>query len=319
MRPARQSLAAWTGAALKVLSELEVAPDSSELVWLHCSGVNLPRPFDDSAASCSDVDSAVRATGTDQPVSRSNPSAFDLRGDAGMQPDWNVIRTEYEKAVSCLDGILGSLYDACRVLTARGDCLLIVTAAAGEHWNGTLSSKDGLDVLTEELIHTPFCIRLPDSEQTNGRYRQLVQAVDLAPTLLDWFHVPLPTEWTGGGSLLPVVRGQQDRLRDSVPLGQGQEVWGIRTEDFYYVRRLLEGATLAAEEGRLFLKPEDRWDVNDVAGRFPEVVADLERSSASLRNSNGCASGPPSRRRVKCRTGWKLCKSCPSAPLSRFD
>ena len=48
----------------------------------------------------------------------------------------------------------------------------------------------------------------------------------------------------------------------------------IRTVAWHY--RCLLDPPDAAARGRLFAKPSDRWEVNDVAARMPQVVESLE-------------------------------------------
>ncbi len=131
--------------------------------------------------------------------------------------------------------------------------------------------------LYEELIHTPLLIRMPGGKFGGGRHQALVQTVDLLPTILGAFgvrpaddHQPIH-----GHDLLPLVRGEQTKVRDYACLGMDVEEFAIRTHLWHLILPLVSDP----EEPRsteLYRKPEDRWDQNNVVEQHPEVADQLE-------------------------------------------
>ena len=57
----------------------------------------------------------------------------------------------------------------------------------------------------------------------------------------------------------------------------GDGLAGIRTSDYYLVRRQADDAT-----SRLFAKPEDIWETNDLAQQSPDMVDQLSGQLAHL-------------------------------------
>jgi arylsulfatase A-like enzyme len=104
--------------------------------------------------------------------------------------------------------------------------------------------------------------------------------VDLAPTLLEWFGISPDRFPTHGHSLLPLARGEPAATREFIGLGDGPRQ-AIRTADFLLVGAPDGGpphpGTATPQPSRLYVMPEDRWQVNDVAAQFPDEVDRLER------------------------------------------
>lgn len=117
--------------------------------------------------------------------------------------------------------------------------------------------------LHEELIHLPLLIRLPDGAGAMDRSQALVQTADLMATLIDWFQLPAGS----GHSLLPLAHGEHMGARDRVILHNAAER-AVRTPAWHLI------IPPAPAPRRLYVKPDDRWELNEVADRCHEV-ADL--------------------------------------------
>lgn len=194
--------------------------------------------------------------------------------ERAAERDLHWIRRVYAGYVSLLDLCLGKLLSA---LQASGwdDVLLIVTAAEGEMLGERRFLPGGDDPLVrEENIHTPLLIRGPGG-QRGTRRQSLVQPVDLPATLCDWFGVEAAAISREGHSLLPVVRGEQETVREHAFLGNGRTRCGIRTGEFYVIRPASETESGEPAEPELYAKPEDLWDAHDSSAQSPEVVDEL--------------------------------------------
>jgi arylsulfatase A-like enzyme len=129
--------------------------------------------------------------------------------------------------------------------------------------------------LYEEAVHLPLLLRLPGGGEGGLRVDALTQSVDLAPTLAELFGVAVPG--AHGSSLLPLARERGGPVRPYACSGQqvGDAVeWSLRTPEWALLLR-------AAGEERLpqlFVKPDDRWEVNDVAQHAPDQVEALEKA-----------------------------------------
>ncbi|TWU07073.1 Sulfatase [Symmachiella macrocystis] len=148
--------------------------------------------------------------------------------------------------------------------------LLIVTAAAGEilFTRDSATDADHESPLHEERVHVPLIVHLPGSDQQGSRRQTLTQAVDIAPTLADWFDIEFDESERTGKILLPLIDGRTTALRERVYMGDAA-TQAVRDVDFCLIRS--ETAPL-----QLFLKPEDRYEQADAAREYPDVVDAME-------------------------------------------
>ena len=117
----------------------------------------------------------------------------------------------------------------------------------------------------------PLVIRLPDGRGAGARYRDLTQSSDVLSTIAQWFDAvgesPLATDVPLPGrsllSLLDVEEPPPWRDRLAVTLEDQQLLrtasWQIRCS--------------GDDTVELFAKPEDLWELNDVADRCVSEVA----------------------------------------------
>jgi hypothetical protein len=193
------------------------------------------------------------------------------------------IHSSYAAAVTYLDGGIG------RILDHLGDILeqtlIVVTTdvgpSLGEH--GVV----GVPGLHEENVHIPLLMRLPGADAAGRRVAALTQAVDLAPTLADVFEVPLPG--AQGFTLLPLIYGDAEKVRD-VACCRLPDAACLRTPEWALVLSQLGGES--PRRPQLFVKPEDRSEVNDVLQHHLELADELEQHLRNLlarRASEGSA------------------------------
>jgi hypothetical protein len=177
-----------------------------------------------------------------------------------------AIQTTFAAAVSWVDsalaGLLGEIPD---------DVAVILTAdhgqALGEH--GVVGPVRPW--LGEEIVHVPLILYGP-GWRAGHRVPALTQSVDLVPTVAELFGVALGE--VHGKSLLPLLGLEERTLRDYACMGLrvGEQIeWGLRTAQ--WMLRLPEGG-----EPRLYAKPDDRCEVNDVAQHHQEYVEALAQT-----------------------------------------
>lgn len=160
----------------------------------------------------------------------------------------------YMGLVKQIDDHLGRLFSYLRESGLEQDTLIVFTSDhgdyLGDHWLGE-----------KELFHDPV-VRVPmivsdpraQADATRGTASDaLVEAIDLAPTILDALGLPQPSEWLEGQSLLPLLHGlpgargkdmvvceNSYAFRDDVRLSTGRPVEGchmtmLRTERWKYI------------------------------------------------------------------------------------
>ena len=233
-----------------------VSRSSPYCLWLHADAMN----------SAWDAPYAVRESLADDddppPPNMVIPPNYQLDGE--IDPDELLgLSQAYGGEVVALDRILDAFLEAIANLHTVEETLLIVTSprgfAIGQHGNvGACGDK-----LFGEILQVPMLVRFPDQRMASRRCTSLVQPSDVCATLYDWFGLKTPDAiW--GTSLLNTKNISRKRCAVAVA---GQEC-AIRTP-IWYMRSAPPAPPM------LFAKPDDRWEVNEVADRCSDVVAEL--------------------------------------------
>ncbi len=196
-------------------------------------------------------------------------------GQEIAESDCRRLSATYAGVVSGVDQWLGQLFDNLRETGLYDELLILLTSDCGLPLGEHGQVGDGVPWLHEELVHLPLILHLPKGAEAGRRVQQLTQPVDLLPTLLGAFGQPIP-EQVHGHSLLPVAHGKPVNMRDyacsRLHLGRAAE-WAIRTQHWYF---LLPSPEDGQRKVQLYVKPEDRWEVNNVVSQYPEVAEHLE-------------------------------------------
>jgi arylsulfatase A-like enzyme len=202
------------------------------------------------------------------------------------------LQTSYAAAVTYLDAGVGQLLESLAGIEGGDEVLILVTTDVGQNLGEHGIVGPVRAWLHDEVIHLPLIVRLPGRAEGGRRVDALTQAVDLAATLADWFRAPLPH--AHGHSLLPLVRGEVETIRPyacaGLQVGEAIE-YTLRTPDRAFLLPLRTSADEAARTPRLYVKPDDRWEVNDVLQHHQELAQQLEKT---LRDFVTAASRPGS-------------------------
>jgi arylsulfatase A-like enzyme len=199
-------------------------------------------------------------------------------GDVLSEAELFRLRRTYAGTVTLVDRWLGELLTALRRLGRLDDTLLVFTSDQGEPLGEHGYVRRFRPWLYEELIHTPLMIRMPGGKYGGARHQALVQTVDLLPTILSALGVRPPDDLDPrlhGHDLLPLVRGEQTKVRDYACMGMDVLEFAIRTHHWHFILPL----EFDSEEPRspeLYRKPEDRWEQNNVIEQHPEIADQLE-------------------------------------------
>ncbi len=207
----------------------------------------------------------------------------------------------YAGSVSLLDHWLGELLAGIEAVGSDQPTLIIVMAAKGYLWHPTTgSAKSDLQnprlSLSDQCIRAPLVLKIDRDDRYRDfsclRTNRLVQTCDLVPTLLDWFGVApiIPQPLLAGQSWLRELT-EEVAPRSRLQIVDEGCLDAVRTADWLCVRdRFLESVpdlstSNPASRVSLFVKPEDIWDVNDVASQQPEVISELLEHETSENRS----------------------------------
>jgi arylsulfatase A-like enzyme len=167
---------------------------------------------------------------------------------------------------------LGALIDELRAGPLAQSTLVVFLSARGFPLGEHLRVGPVDDALYNEQVQIAWMMRLPDSLGAAARSQALVIPADLPATLGAWLGWPADSFAAASQSLMPLVEWQARRVRECVVLRSGAHDWAVRTPAWHFL------AHGAGDERRtlLYSKPSDRFEVNDVADRVPDVAAGLE-------------------------------------------
>ncbi|MGQ4876894.1 MAG: sulfatase [Promethearchaeia archaeon] len=151
----------------------------------------------------------------------------------------------YDGEINFLDESLGQLFKFIKYKYKK-DCLIIITADHGEAFfeHGYLKH---VGCIFDVLLKIPLII-IELGVNDNIKYcNELVQSIDIAPTILDFFDIPIPEKFQGK-SLLPLLKGKKLN-RDSLVISEcyqknrkieknnvdGYKLISIRTNKWKYI------------------------------------------------------------------------------------
>lgn len=122
----------------------------------------------------------------------------------------------YDAGIRWVDEQMARLVAALRASQRWPDCILAVTADHGEEFLDHGGRFHPPSRLTEELIHVPLLLRVPDAEKRELP-RSPFSLLNLAPTLLDAANLLIPSAFRGRSSWAQVREGV---LRDEAAVSE---------------------------------------------------------------------------------------------------
>lgn len=127
-------------------------------------------------------------------------------------------------------------------------------------------------------IATPLVVRWPGVVEPGSISRQMGHVIDVLPTCLEAAGASYPSRYDGepvpplqGKSLVPILRGREEPIHD-VLYWEHEGNRAVRRGDW----KLVESSRFSDEEWELYNVATDRTETDDLAGRRPEKIAELE-------------------------------------------
>jgi arylsulfatase A-like enzyme len=191
----------------------------------------------------------------------------------------------YDANLRWADWAVGEVEKVLRERDLLENTLLVVTSDHGEAF-GEHGHKYHVDGVYDEQVHVPLLVRFPGAERVRGRVGALTQTVDLLPTVLDLFGIPWPEDSVQGHSLLPLISGDVELIRDYVyaTCGGDKPSYLVRNHDWALI--LWEGAELRA----LYDLRSDPRQTRNVIGELP---AQTTRMANAFRRFAAEQTSPP--------------------------
>jgi N-acetylglucosamine-6-sulfatase len=153
-----------------------------------------------------------------------------------------VIRDRLRMLASIEDGV-GMIFKALEETRQLDNTLLVFTSDHGYFYG-----EHGLSVerrlAYEETARIPLLLRYPPMVKPGAEFTPMVQTIDLAPTFLELAHASTPAN-LHGRSLIPLLKGEQAKLRDAMliehysdkvfPRMNDMGYQAVRTQDWKYI------------------------------------------------------------------------------------
>lgn len=241
-----------------ILEELS----SPFLLWIHSSGMtgSWDAPLDRRRV-LSDEDEL-------DPAEFIEPPEIHLADDYDPD-DLLLIAQAYAAQVQVLDYCLDAFLNHLSESPNWDQTLVAFTSPRGyplgEHL--VVGSHDA--PLHNELLHVPMLLRLPAPEFAMRRSHRLCQPGDLFETLINWLDVrggDPPRSRFESVDLIDLASNRSPVTRDRLCAADRDEK-AIRTRGWFLREH--------AEHSALFVKPDDKWEVNDVSGRREDIVQQM--------------------------------------------
>lgn len=228
------------------------------LFWLHCSGLTKAwdAPYDFREQFADDED-------PDPPRDFLPPS---LDSHVPIDFDQKLGFTfAYGGQVMLLDMMVETF------LTAIGSIeespLIAITSSRGyplgEH--GVIGFENA--PLESELTQVPLMIHAPGTEWAGVRTQSLLQFGDLFEFLVRWLDC---CDHTDLRSIQELADSMDESFRTHSFCANAKE--SVLRTPHWYVRQFLEDVET---KNRIYLRPDDKWNLHDVCGLCSDVVSDL--------------------------------------------
>ena len=224
-----------------VVDLLESKRSEPYFFWLHLRGFRGPWDFP--------MDERTKYQAEDDPPPHDGVVPPTMDGE--IDPDvLQAVMEAYGGGVSVLDTALGGLFDSLSEGELGNNTLFLFGStrgfALGEH------RRIGADKrLYGENIHLPLMIRFPDTFGASVRSPILFQSNDLRTFLAD------------PPSLRTLIADETETFHESLIIRGEHGETALVTSEWFLL------------DGHLYVKPDDRWEVNDVADRCGEVLDEL--------------------------------------------
>jgi arylsulfatase A-like enzyme len=186
----------------------------------------------------------------------------------------------YAGEVSFVDKWIGVLLEAIKALDMWDDTLVVFTSDHGEPLGERQVVRKACPWPYDEMSRVPFLLKLPAGVRSGAVVDAFAQSPDLAPTICDALGMP-PLPGVHGRSLLPLARGQVDRVRDAALSGWHGSSWSLRDNE-WSLYLWLDGYPArswdAVQPGTraLYRLQDDPGEKSDVAELHPGVADGLE-------------------------------------------
>ncbi|MDR1957716.1 MAG: hypothetical protein LBQ54_01490 [Planctomycetaceae bacterium] len=179
------------------------------------------------------------------------------------------VRAAYSGGIGMFDELFEPVFDSLRDGLFGDETLFLLAGARGlslgEHKQIGVSPVEK-EPLYRELVQTPLIVRFPDGFAQTVRSGALIQPHDVGNLLREWFGLP-----SNEPKRMMLIAEEIPLLRDHILIDGTNGESAIVTPSWFL--RVPRHDTAP----ELYVKPDDRWEVNDVSNRCDEIAGPLLR------------------------------------------
>jgi len=209
------------------------------------------------------------------------------------EEELNRTKALYAGEVSFVDKWVGIFLDYVRKLGLFENSLIMHTSDHGEPFGEHGIVRKAMPWNYTELVHIPWVIFHPKIGK-GKRINSIVQTTDLMPTILHALGIPLTLELpflapakTGtfpqdlvmgkkqvsmdGQSLLPLMKGDVERVRDFALIGHAFQSWTIRNKEWSY-HLYIDGS----KSPELYNIKQDWWEQKNIIEKNRSIADEME-------------------------------------------
>lgn len=196
------------------------------------------------------------------------------------------IRGLYAGEVAMVDHYLGELFDALAAWNLLDNSIVLFLSDHGHPLADHGKFLKGPDRMYSELLKVPTFIHFPGGEWGGSRLDALGNFHDLPVTILEALGFGDNTEPFQGRSLLPIVRGERESIRESIITGFHEGIDRcIRDRRWSYIRRP------PGQENELYDLQQDPGETQNLISEHPEVVERLASHHGLIYETGRSAQG----------------------------
>ncbi len=246
--------------------ELVSSIEQGDLVWVHSRG--LSGPWD------APYKYRVRLGSPDDPDPPTDvaPPRFVFNNETDSPDLLLGVQQSCAAQVTLIDELLGVFLDQVDHHPVASNSILVCTALSG-YPIGEHGLVGTVGQLHAESVHVPGFVRLPNRINAAIRAANLVQPVDINTILRKWLSGSNAEEF--GKCALP-----DKPLEAAISISKQSQ--SFETHAWKLIKN--------PQGSKLYAKPDDRWEVNDIQDRCTEIAADLtlclDEQLAELKNGN---------------------------------
>jgi arylsulfatase A-like enzyme len=206
-----------------------------------------------------------------------------LLPQGGLASNWatpeqiNYLRGKYAGEVAYVDHYVGKFLEKLRQRGHYDDSLIIILSDHGHPLAEHGKFLKGPDRMYNELLKVPFLMRFPGGEHGGQRTKALAQFPDFLPTIYDALGMSINNAILPGHSLMPVIRGEKEAVRDYTI--SGFNAYGIIAEaEDRSIRDLIWNYIVRpeGEEDELYNLVEDPLENVNLAKQHPGEAKRLQ-------------------------------------------